>query len=151
MAGKARSYFDRFKFLVEIDGITQTGFQKCSELKGSVGKIEHREGGGLLPDKSPGFGNYSDITLEYGATKNLETYEWFRQVIDASQETGGAEPDEYKRNLSIIQLDRAGREVQRWNVYGAWPTDFVAGEWDSTSEEKTIRKLTLAIDYFEPA
>ncbi len=151
MAGKARRYLDRFKFLIEIDGITQTGFQKCSELKGGVETVEHYEGGALLPDKSPGLGKYEDITLEYGATENLEIYEWFRQVLDAAQETGGADPSEYKRNLSIIQLDRAGNEVQRWNVFGAWPKEFVAGEWDNTANEKLIRKVTLAIDYYEAA
>lgn len=151
MAGKARKYYDRFKFLVEIDGITQAGFQKAGPLEGSVEVTEHWEGGALLPDKSPGRGKFEDITLEYGATDNLELYEWFRSVLDAAQEAGGADPADYKRNLSIVQLDRAGNEVQRWNVYGAWPTKFRAGEWDNTSSEKLIRQVVLAIDYYEPA
>ncbi|MGE5551520.1 MAG: phage tail protein [Bacteroidota bacterium] len=151
MAGKARRYYDKFKFRVEIDGITQAGFSKAGPLKGSVEEVEHYEGGALLPDKSPGRGKFEDITLEYGATDNMELYDWFAQVLNAAQETGGADPDEYKRNLSIIQLDRAGNEVQRFNVFGAWVKEFEAGDWDNSSNEKTIRKAVLCIDYFEPA
>lgn len=151
MAGRARKFSDKFKFLVEIDGIVQTGFQKAGPLRASVEVIEHEEGGALIPDKSPGKGKFEDITLEYGATENLEIYNWFKQVLDAAQETGGADPDDYKRNLAIIEQDRTGKEVGRWNVYGAWPREFEAGDWDNTANEKLIRKVTLAIDYFEPA
>ncbi|MDI3548127.1 MAG: hypothetical protein PWR10_1779 [Halanaerobiales bacterium] len=151
MAGRARKFHDKFKFLVEIDGIVQTGFQKAGPLRGGVEVIEHYEGGALLPDKSPGKGKFEDITLEYGATENLEIYEWFKNVLDAAQETGGTDQDEYKRNLSIIEQDRAGREVGRWDVYGAWPKEFEAGDWDNTANEKLIRKVILVIDYFEPA
>lgn len=148
MAGKARRYYDRFKFLVEIDGITQTGFQKVSGLTGKVGVIEHKEGGALLPDKTPGMVSYDDLTLEFGATDNQEFYNWWSTVIDAAQGVGGADPDAYKRNLSVIQLDRAGNEAERWNVFGAWVKEFTPGEYDNTSEEKTMRKVVLAYDYF---
>ena len=151
MAGRARKFRDKFKFLVEIDGLVQTGFQKAGPLRGSVEVIEHEEGGALLPDKSPGKGSFEDITMENGATENLEIYDWFKQVLDAAQEVGGADPDEYKRNLAIIEQDRTGKEVGRWNVYGAWPHEFEAGDWDNTANEKLIRKAVLAIDYFEPA
>lgn len=152
MAGKARRYHDRFKFLVEIDGFVRAGFQKAGPLEANVEKIEYREGGALLPDKSAGGASFEDITLEYGATDSLEDYAWFSQVLDAATQTGGADPSEYKRDLAIIQLDRAGREVQRWNVYGAWPVRFRAGDWDNTATtEKTIRQLVLTYDYFEPA
>ncbi|HHY36541.1 MAG TPA: phage tail protein [Firmicutes bacterium] len=151
MAGRVRRFRDKYKFLVEIDGIVQTGFQKAGPLRGSVGVIEHEEGGALLPDKSPGKGRFEDITLEWGATESLEIYNWFAQVLNAAQGTGGADPDRYKRNMAIIEQDRAGREVGRWNIYGAWPREFEAGDWDNTSEEKLIRKVALVYDYFEPA
>ena len=33
-----------FNFLVEIDGITQAGFQECSGLDSQTGSIDYREG-----------------------------------------------------------------------------------------------------------
>jgi hypothetical protein len=31
----------------------------------------------------------------------------------------------------------------------AWPTKFVAGEWDNESDENVIEQVTLAYDFFE--
>lgn len=151
MAGQARKLRNRFRFIVEIDGFDAVGFQKAGPLKAGVEVIEHKEGNTLLPDKSPGSAKFEPITLERGATDNLDEYAWFAQVLNAAEDTGGDDPDEYKRNMAIVECDNKGREVSRWNVYGAWPSDFEAGDWDSTSNEKTIRKVTLQQDYFEPA
>ena len=38
---------------------------------------------------------------------------------------------------------------RRWTLYGAWPTKFVAGEWDNSSDENVIESVTLTYDYFE--
>lgn len=151
MAGQAKKWHNKFKFLVEIDGFISAGFQKAGPLQGGVETIEHYEGGAVIPDKSPGLGNYENITLERGATDNLDDYNWFSNVLNAAEQTMGADPSDYKRNLAIIQQDNAGREVMRWNVYGAFPVNFTAGDWDNTASEKTMRVLELAIDYFEPA
>lgn len=151
MAGQARKLRNRFRFLVEIDGFEAAGFQKAGPLKGGVELIEHREGNTALPDKSPGQGKFENITLERGATDNRDEYDWFAQVLNAAEDTAGDDPGDYKRNLAIVECDNKGREVGRWNVYGAFPIGFTAGEWDGTSNEKTIRSVELAIDYFEPA
>lgn len=151
MNGKAKKWHNRYKFLVEIDGFVSAGFQKAGPLEGGVEVIEHREGGARLPDKTPGLANFENVTLERGATDNLDEYNWFATVLNAAEDAGGADPSQYARNLAIIEQDNDGNEVMRWNVYGAWPRRFVAGEWDNTSNEKTIRTVELVIDYFEPA
>lgn len=150
--GTKRDFFDKFKFLVEIDGITYAGFSKCSELSMEVEKIEHREGGGLIPHKSPGNVSVPDITLERGATADLELYSWFEQVIDAAAGLGGSGlvGSNYKRDFDIVQLNRDDTVRQRWNVTGAFPIKFVAGDWDSGASEKTMEKVTLAVDWFKP-
>lgn len=150
--GSPRSYYNKFKFLVEIDEITYAGFQKCSELSAELAKIEHHEGGSLIPNKSPGRLSFPDITLERGATKDLELYLWFEKTARASAGLGGAgAPDSaYKRTFDIVQLDRDDTILQRWTVFNAWPIKFVAGEWDMTTDEKVMTSVTLAIDYFEP-
>lgn len=150
--GTPRSYYNKFKFLVEIDGITYAGFQKCSELSAELAKIEHWEGGSLIPNKSPGRLTFADITLERGATKDMELYLWFEETARASAGLGGAGRIDplYKRTLDVVQLDRDDTVLQRWNVVNAWPTKFVAGEWDNTTDEKVMNSVTLAYDYFEP-
>lgn len=150
--GTPRSFYNRFKFVVEIDGIPYSGFQKCSELSVEAAKIEHWEGGRLIPDKSPGRLTFSDITLEQGATDDLELYSWFEEVARAAAGLGGLGRIDplYKRNLDIVQLDRDDVVLQRWEVQNAWPTKFVAGEWDNTSDEKVITSVTLTYDFFQP-
>jgi len=150
--GQPRAFFDKFKFLVEIDGVTYAGFQKCSELSVELAKVEHYEGGSLIPNKSPGRLTFADITLERGATSDLELYDWFEETARASAGIGGAGRIDplYKRTLDVVQLDRDDSVLQRWNLVNAWPTKFVAGEWDNTADEKVITSVTLAYDYFEP-
>jgi len=153
--GKARSFHKKFKFIVSIDGFADTvpnenatGFQKCSELSYEIAKVEYFEGGALIPDKSPGRVTYSDVTLERGATRTQEMYDWATQVVNASAQSGLVDP-QYKRNVDIIQQDRDGTELRRWTLYNAWPVKFTAGEWDNDADENNIEMLTLTYDSFE--
>ena len=157
---KPRSYHVKFKFLIEDGGFVSAGFNKCSELSVEAAKIAYYEGCSLISHKSPGRLTYSDITLERGATEDEDMNDWFKTVGVASvtptktQGAGagsGTKDIDYKRNLSIVQLDRDGETLRRWNIFGAWPTKYVAGEWDNDSDEKVIEMVTLPYDYFELA
>lgn len=150
IVGTPRSFYDKFKFLVEINGIRYAGFMKCSELAIEVAKIEHWEGGRTIADKSPGRITIPDITLERGATDDLETYEWMEEVAKMSAGGTGLVDDQYKRDGEIIQLNRNDTVRQRWRTKKMFPTKFVAGEWDNGSDEKVVTSLTLALDWFEP-
>lgn len=146
--GKPRSFHKRFKFLVEVDSLKSAAFQKCSELSVEVAKIEQHEGGVIIPNKSPGRLTFADVTLERGATSDEDLFKWFEDVARASSGIGLVDPD-YKRSLDIVQQDRDGRTLRRWTLNGAWPTKFVAGEWDNESDENVIESVTLTYDYFE--
>lgn len=147
--GSPRSFHKKFKFIVEIDApFASAGFQKCSALEAEVAKVEYSEGGSLIPDKSPGRVTFSDITLERGATKDKDAHDWFVQVVDASANSGLVDP-KYKRNLAVVQQDRDGKTLRRWDVSGAWPVKFTAGEWDNEADENVIEMLTLTYDFFK--
>ncbi len=146
--GTPRTFHKKFKFLVEIDGVTSAGFQKCSELSVEVANIQYFEGGALVPHKSPGRLTFADVTLERGATSDRDLLDWFSQVADAAANTGLNEPD-FKRNLDIVQQDRDGSTLRRWSLTGAWPVKFVAGEWDNEADENVIESVTLTYDFFE--
>lgn len=143
-----RTFHKKFKFLVEIDGFTNAGFQSCSELSAEAAKVEYYEGGSLIPNKSPGRLTFTDVTLERGATNDLELYTWFKEVAYAAS-GGGLIDDEYKRDLDLVQLDRDNTELRRWSLIAAFPLKFVAGDWDNTADETVINSLTLTFDYFD--
>lgn len=148
--GKQRSNHKRFKFVVEIDGVKCAGFEKCSELKAEVAVVEQHEGGAIIPNKSPGRMKFSDVTLERGASADSDLWDWFNEVARGASGLGDVDYS-YKRGLDIVQQDRDGEELRRWRIFGAWPTAFVAGEWDNTSDENVIESITLTFDYFNMA
>ena len=148
--GAARSFHKKFKFLVEADGVASAAFQKCSELAAEVAEVNYREGGALIPNKSPGLVDFPNITLERGASADIDLYNWFRTVVIASANSGL--PDiGYKRNLDIVQQDRDNTTLRRWSVFFAYPRRFVAGAWDNDANENVIEMVELAYDFFELA
>ncbi len=61
--------YKNFRFLLEIDGITQAGFSDCSGFGSNVEVVEYREGGDAATvRKLPGKNSYPDITLKWGVT-----------------------------------------------------------------------------------
>ena len=148
ITGAPRTFHKKFLFQVEIDGVGWAGFTSCSELAAEVAEVAHYEGGAVIPDKSPGRVTFPDLTLERGATFDVDLFAWFNTVSELVSGIGLPDPT-YKRNLSIVQKNRAGVTVRRWNVFGAWPKKFSAGEWDNDSEEVRIETLELCIHRWE--
>ncbi len=148
--GTQVKFWNAFKFKMEIDGFARAGFQKVDGLEQGVEVIQHEESDMIRPDKSPGKFSAEDLTLEFGATDDMGAWNWFKKVVDAASGKLGVEPTDYKKDIAIVELDGAGSELKRWNVFGAFPFKFSPGSFDATSNEKRIRKLQLAYDYFEP-
>lgn len=157
--GAPRSFVKKFAYSVEIDGVAHAGFNKFSEPKASFDKIEWREGGSLIPSKSPGLMNFDDVTLERGAVSlDNDLYDWFRQTgnaalgiaTNAGDARGlGANDNGYKRNLDVIQRDRDGTILHRWRFFNAWIVEYMPGDWDNDSSEVSVEKVVLTYDYFE--
>ncbi len=82
---------------------------------------------------------------------NFDT--WARQVADPSLAGGigaGLPPDGFTRNATILNRDRTKlTTIRKYVIYGAWPTKYVAGEWDNTVDEVVIESLTLTFDRWE--
>jgi phage tail-like protein len=146
--GQPRSFHKKFKYLIEIDHLGHSGFQKCSELSVEVANVQYFEGGSLIPNKSPGRLTFADVTLERGATQDRDLFDWLQDVAVTSSGLGLANTA-YKRNLDIVQQERDGTTLRRWSLSHAWPVKFVAGDWDNESDENVIESVTLTYDYFE--
>lgn len=140
------NYYDRFRFRLEIDGIARAGFQSVEGLEQGVEVTVHRESNSIVPNKSPGQFTTEELVLQFGATDDDEIWQWFLLAVNPA--SGKMAQAGYKKDISIVQLDPEGYEVERWNVFGAFPIRFSPGEYDATSSEKTIRSLRLAYDYF---
>lgn len=147
--GQPRSYRKEYAFAVEIDGLEIAWFSKVSGLKRTIGVTEQHEAGvARVANKSPGKVKYENVTLEVGATDNRELWDWSELVYRAAADSGTPD-DEYKKNLAVVERDRAGNELGRWNIYNAWPPEFDAGNFDAASENNRVQMLVLAYDYFE--
>lgn len=125
-----------YNFLIEIDGITQAGFQEVSGLDASTDAIEYREGND--PNhvrKLPGLSKYSAISLKRGITDSDELWNWYRTVVEGKPE---------RKNGSIGLLDDTGQEKIRWNFVNAWPTKWTGPSFNSTSNAVAVETLEIA-------
>jgi phage tail-like protein len=148
VVGQPRSFHKKFLFTVEIPGVAWAGFQKCSEPKMSTAVVEQWEGGAIVADQSPGRMKTAAITLERGATKDLDLYAWYKQVNSAAAGVGLPD-DQYKKTVNIVRRDRAGNVLRRIELRKAWPSEYSAGEQDNTADGNVIESLVLTYQYFE--
>ena len=89
-----------FNYLVEIDGITRAAFHEVGGLDSSINVIEHREGGeNITMRKLPGQVAFSNISLKWGMTDDVDLYNWHRQWVEG-------DPAAPRKNGSIVLLDR---------------------------------------------
>lgn len=145
--GVVRSFHKKFSFIVEIAGVAYAGFRTCSPIQIQVAKIEHHEGGSLIPNKSPGRVTVPDVTLARGATNDFDLWNWMQEVVGAG--TLLVDPAQ-QRTIDVVQLNRAGEELERWTLVNAWPIDWTAGDWDNEADENRIEQVILAYDYPTP-
>jgi phage tail-like protein len=124
-----------FNFLVEIDGISEAGFQECSGLDASTDPVDYREG--TDPNharKLSGLNKYSPISLKKGITDSRVLWDWRKTVIDGRTE---------RKSGSIVLLDEAGTEKLRWNFSNAWPSKWSGPAFNSTGNSVAIETLEL--------
>jgi phage tail-like protein len=137
-----------FNFLVEIDGITQAGFQDCSGFGASTDPIEYREGNEnpgrdpITMRKLPGMTKYNNITLKWGLTDSTELYDWYRDITKGM---------DVRKNGSIIVLDTQGQEKVRWNFRNGWPTKWDGPDFTSKGNDVAIETLEIAHEGIELA
>jgi phage tail-like protein len=124
-----------YNFLVEIDNITQAGFQEVSGLDVSTDSVDYREGND--PNhvrKLPCLNKYSAITLKRGITDSDELWRWYETVVDGKAE---------RRNGSIVLLDDSGTERLRWNFANAWPSKWTGPAFNSTGNSVAVESLEI--------
>jgi phage tail-like protein len=125
-----------FNFLVEIDGITQGGFQEVSGLDSTTASVDYREGTdpNHVRKLSGGLNTFTAVSLKRGITDSDELWKWRQTVVDGKMQ---------RRNGSIVLLDETGAEKIRWNFINAWPSKWTGPSFNSTSTAVAIETLEL--------
>jgi phage tail-like protein len=132
-----------FNFLVEMDGITQAGFQEVSGLDASTDPVDYRQGDD--PNhvrKLSGLNKFSPITLKRGITDSDELWKWRQTVIDGKTE---------RKNGSIVLRDETGTEKIRWNFSNGWPTKWTGPSFNSTSTAVAVETMEITIEEVKKA
>lgn len=152
IVGQERSYHKKYNFAVELDGITVGWFESVSGLEAEAGVVEQHEGGVMITaNKSPGKVKFPPITLKAGSTQDDQLYQWWKQVADPEGlgGKGSGQPDgSYERNGAIVQLDRNGAPLVRYEFVRAWPSKFTAGDWDAKSDDNVVSEMVLQVKYW---
>jgi phage tail-like protein len=161
---------EKFRFVVEMESITGSGFSRagfltCSLPTESTTEILYREGQYRdTHEKSMGLVKFSDITLTRGVTKDQDFYNWMQlhklsassvRGSDGSFTANDTRPSDeasnnYRRMITITVLDRESKPYKQWKVYNAHIAEFIPGDTlDGNAEEKLITTLTLRHEGFE--
>lgn len=135
--------YRNFRFLLEIDGITQAGFSEVSGLEISTDVVDYREGNELpWVRKLSGLNKYIELTLKWGTTDSAELYEWYMKSVNGAAE---------RKNGSVVLQDETGEEKLRWNFINAWPSKWTGPSFNATANEVAIENLTLVHEGLEKA
>jgi phage tail-like protein len=124
-----------YNFLVEIDGITQAGFQECSGLDSQTASVDYREGTDPAHvRKLTGLNSFTAISLKRGITDSDELWRWRDAAVNGRTE---------RRNGSIVLLDEKGEEKLRWNFCEAWPSKWTGPSFNATGNSVAIESLEI--------
>lgn len=127
-----------YRYLVEIDGVTQAGFSEVTIPDSAQDPIEYREGTDLpTVRKIPGLIKYGNVVLKWGSTNSMELFNWRKQVEDGNME-------EARKNMAIIVLNEMGEATARWEFREAWATKYDAPDLKASGNEIAIETLEIA-------
>jgi phage tail-like protein len=131
-----------FHFYLDVGQGVAAVFTECSALEVTTDVLTYAEGG--LNDhehRLPGRTKVGDLTLKEGLAvptgqRNF-FWDWYREIIQGKIT---------RRNISIIVCDQTGREVQRWNLFGAYPIKWSGPAFRADANTMAIQSLTLTHD-----
>jgi phage tail-like protein len=141
--GQQPVYYRAFQFSVEIEGVSQARFQEVGGVDATTDVVEYREGGDMLGNrKLPGQTKHSNLSLKRGYTDDDTLWRWYEDVM-----TGRTE--KIRKNISVVQLDMAGQEKFRWNLYRAFPVKYTGPSFNAKGNDLAIESLELAYERIE--
>jgi phage tail-like protein len=142
---------DKFRWSVEIEGFTRSGFASCETPSVSINTQNYAEGGShLFPKKIVDSIEYRPVTLQRGVTSDLNFHNWAKsyfEFIQGFQNVNMASAQEYRRTVIIKHLDRAGRTVKTYTLFNAFPIEYKPASDFSADSDDTLSMEKLVLTY----
>ncbi|MCB9527957.1 MAG: phage tail protein [bacterium] len=132
-AANSRPY-GKFRFAVEISGLTVGHFQSVSGLAHEIEVYTHQEGG--LNDRThklPAQGSYPNLVLKAGYAVDDTLEKWHRKF-----------PSGGRKNVTITLRDDAGQALKSWSFRDAWPVKWEGPEFDASQSQIAVQSIELA-------
>jgi phage tail-like protein len=125
----------KFRFEVEITGITAGWFMECGGLTIEREVIARKEGGvNDYVHQLPGRISYSRITLKRGIADNV-LWNWFQKgLYDGKIE---------RHNVSIVLYNGDRTKTKRWNLTDAFPAKWTGPDFQAESNQIAVETLEL--------
>ncbi|HLN89739.1 MAG TPA: phage tail protein [Candidatus Binatia bacterium] len=130
--GKENPY-RKFRFLIEIEGLTVGGFSEVSGLQLET-EVETIEEWGVnnyvhkLPKKT----KYPNIVLKRGIIDSNNLWKWHQDVVNGKTS---------RKSGCIILLDGMGNEKRRWRFTQAYPLKWSGPELKADSNDVAVESL----------
>ena len=135
-----------FRFRLEIDNITQAGFNEVAIAETTVEAIDYREG--TDPPhvrKLSGLTKYGNITLKSGVTVGTNALDLFKWHQDVSN---GLVADRRKKVVIVVK-DESGGDRARFVITDAWPVKYDPSDLNAKGNEVFIEVLELCNEGIE--
>jgi phage tail-like protein len=123
----------------DANGGGETLFHECSNMSVKVQALKWRSGGNSqIVYRLPGPVEYADIKLKAGITKSKEMWDWMMKAVKGSVE---------RKDCSIILLGENGMdEVMRWNLTGAWISEWSGPALNAMGNGVAIHEMVLVYE-----
>lgn len=160
---------DKFRWMVEIDGFTRSGFTICETPSVSINTQKYIEGGNhLFPRQIVDSVEYRPVALERGVSLDMNFHKWAKssfELVSGTRESytspllGTANPEQisvgtpvdYRRDVIISHLNRQNDIVKQYILYNAFPIEYrPASDFGSDLDDTlSMERLVLAYESFE--
>ena len=133
----ARDPFVRFRYRLEIEGLTEGVFLRCDGLDSVIDVQEIEVGGENSHSRLlPGRARWAPIRLWRGVLETDALWGWYASWV--------AGQGRARRNGSIVLLHDNGEELKRWNFRRGWPSAWSGPALEGGVSELAVERLEIS-------
>ena len=131
--------YTNFNFVVEIDGIPETGFCSVEGFESAVENSLTSKREGARGRTKPGEKSFANVILRRGIGESKSLWRWHRDVLLGK---------DVRKSVVFKVLNEARRPVLTIHVKDAWPRRWKLGKLDALHGEILIEEVELVIGDF---
>lgn len=142
------------QFGVFVDGFTLGYWTKAKIPSMKVKKTSVQEAGAPVAKHYPsGLAEFDDLELssymgtDGALTDDLEA--WLKACVDPRTGRTTLDPESARKDITVVQYDTDGTEIEEWRCHGGFPIDLGAIELEAGDEKKVYRDSKFSVDWVE--